>query len=62
MLGALQTWMGNNNRAITVVICLVFGAFSSGEDFWVRKSMGERGSTASGTNQRPRAPEAGESR
>jgi len=27
MLGSLQTWMGNNNRAITVVICLVFGAF-----------------------------------
>jgi hypothetical protein len=27
MLGTLQAWMGNNNRAITVVICLVFGAF-----------------------------------
>ena len=27
MLGSMQTWMGNNNRAITVVICLVFGAF-----------------------------------
>ena len=30
MLGALHTWMGNNNRAITVVICLVFGAFFLG--------------------------------
>ena len=27
MLGSMQTWIGNNNRAITVVICLVFGAF-----------------------------------
>jgi len=27
MLGSLQTWMRKNNRAITVVICLVFGAF-----------------------------------
>ena len=27
MLGSLQAWMGKNNRAITVVICLVFGAF-----------------------------------
>jgi hypothetical protein len=27
MLGSLQAWMGNNNRATTVVICLVFGAF-----------------------------------
>ena len=35
MLGSLQTWMGNNNRAITVVICLVFGAF-----FLVRGLLG----------------------
>ena len=27
MLGSLQTWMRKNNRAITVVICFVFGAF-----------------------------------
>jgi Sap, sulfolipid-1-addressing protein len=27
MLGSLQTWMRKYNRAITVVICLVFGAF-----------------------------------
>jgi len=27
MLGSLQTWMRKNNREITVVICLVFGAF-----------------------------------
>jgi hypothetical protein len=27
MLGSLQTWMGNNNRTITVVLCFVFGAF-----------------------------------
>jgi hypothetical protein len=26
MLGSLQTWMRKNNRAITVVICLVFGS------------------------------------
>jgi hypothetical protein len=35
MLGSLQTWMGNNNRAITVVICLVFGSF-----FLVRGLLG----------------------
>ena len=35
MLGALQAWMGNNNRPITVVICLVFGAF-----FLVRGLLG----------------------
>jgi hypothetical protein len=34
MLGSLQTWMGNN-RAITVVICFVFGAF-----FFVRGLLG----------------------
>jgi hypothetical protein len=27
MLGALQAWMGKHNRTITIVICLVFGAF-----------------------------------
>ena len=27
MLGSLQTWMGNNSRPITVVLCLGFGAF-----------------------------------
>jgi hypothetical protein len=27
ILGSLQTWMGKQNRTITVVICLVFGAF-----------------------------------
>ena len=27
MLGSLQAWMGKHNRTITVVICLVFGAF-----------------------------------
>jgi hypothetical protein len=26
VLGSLQTWMGNNNRAITVVLCFLFGA------------------------------------
>jgi hypothetical protein len=26
-LGSLQTWMGNNSRAITVVLCFLFGAF-----------------------------------
>jgi hypothetical protein len=35
MLGSLQTWMRKRNRAITVVICLVFGAF-----FLVRGLMG----------------------
>jgi hypothetical protein len=27
VLGALQAWMEKHNRAITVVICFVFGAF-----------------------------------
>jgi Sap, sulfolipid-1-addressing protein len=27
VLGSLQAWMGNNSRAITVVICFVFGTF-----------------------------------
>ena len=27
VLGSLQAWMRNNNRAITVVICFVFGTF-----------------------------------
>jgi Sap, sulfolipid-1-addressing protein len=35
MLGSLQTWMRKRNRAITVVICLVFGAF-----FLVRGLLG----------------------
>ena len=35
MLGSLQTWMRKHNRAITVVICLVFGAF-----FLVRGLLG----------------------
>jgi hypothetical protein len=35
MLGSLQTWMRKRNRAITVVICLVFGAF-----FLLRGLMG----------------------
>ena len=30
MLGSLQTWMGKNNRTITVVLCLVFGTFFLG--------------------------------
>ena len=30
MLGALQAWMGRHSRTITVVICFVFGRFSSG--------------------------------
>jgi hypothetical protein len=35
MLRSLQTWMGNNNRMITVVICFVFGTF-----FLVRGLLG----------------------
>jgi hypothetical protein len=35
MLGSLQTWMRKRNRSITVVICLVFGAF-----FLVRGLLG----------------------
>ena len=35
MLGSLQAWMGKHNRTITVVICLVFGAF-----FLVRGLLG----------------------
>ena len=35
MLGSLQTWMGKNNRTITVVLCLVFGTF-----FLVRGLLG----------------------
>jgi hypothetical protein len=27
VLGSLRTWMGKHNRAITVAICFVFGAF-----------------------------------
>ena len=36
MLGSLQTWMGKNNRTITVVLCLVFGTF-----FLARGLLGE---------------------
>jgi len=35
MLGSLQAWRGNNNCAITVLICLVFGVF-----FLVRGFLG----------------------
>jgi hypothetical protein len=35
MLGSLQAWMGRNSRTITVVLCLVFGAF-----FLVRGLLG----------------------
>jgi hypothetical protein len=35
MLGSLQAWMAKHNRTITVVICLVFGAF-----FLVRGLLG----------------------
>src|SRR5918995_370515 len=35
MLGSLQTWMGKNNRTITVVLCLVFGT-----SFLVRGLLG----------------------
>jgi hypothetical protein len=35
MLGSLQTWMRKRNRSITVVLCLVFGAF-----FLVRGLLG----------------------
>jgi len=35
MLGSLQTWMRDNSRAITIVICLVFGSF-----FLVRGLLG----------------------
>jgi hypothetical protein len=35
MFGFLQSWMGEHNRAITVVICFVFGAF-----FLVKGLMG----------------------
>ena len=27
VLGSLRAWMERNNRAITVVLCFVFGAF-----------------------------------
>ena len=35
MLRSLQTWMGNNNRMITVALCFLFGAF-----FLVRGLLG----------------------
>jgi len=34
MLGSLQTWMGNNSRPITVVLCLGFGAFFLVRGLW----------------------------
>jgi Sap, sulfolipid-1-addressing protein len=34
MLGALQTWMRKRNRAITVAICFVFGAFFLVRGLW----------------------------
>jgi hypothetical protein len=34
MLGALQTWMGNNSRPITVVLYLGFGAFFLVRGLW----------------------------
>jgi hypothetical protein len=35
VLGSLRTWMEKYNRAITIVLCLVFGAF-----FFLRGLMG----------------------
>jgi uncharacterized membrane protein len=34
MLGSLQTWMGNYNRQITLVMCLGFGAFFLVRGLW----------------------------
>jgi hypothetical protein len=34
MLGSLRAWMEKNNRAITVVLCFVFGAFLLLRGFW----------------------------
>jgi hypothetical protein len=34
MLGSLRVWMQNNNRTITVVLCLVFGAFFLARGLW----------------------------
>jgi hypothetical protein len=34
ILGSLQTWMGKNNRPITVVLCLGFGAFFLVRGLW----------------------------
>jgi hypothetical protein len=34
MLVSLQTWMGNNSRPITVVLCLGFGAFFLVRGLW----------------------------
>jgi hypothetical protein len=36
MLGSLQAWMGRNKRAITVALCLVFGAFFLLRGLWGR--------------------------
>jgi len=32
-LGSLRAWMERNNRAITVVLCFVFGAFFLARSF-----------------------------
>jgi hypothetical protein len=34
MLGSLQVWMQNNNRTLTVVLCLVLGAFFLIRGLW----------------------------
>ena len=34
MLGALWVWMQNNNRTITVVLCLVVGTFFPIRGLW----------------------------
>jgi hypothetical protein len=34
MLGSLRTWMEKNSRAITVVLCFVFGAFFFPRGHW----------------------------
>jgi hypothetical protein len=46
ILESLRTWMGKHNRSITVVLCLVFGAFFLVGGLWGRKSTGNRGSAA----------------
>jgi hypothetical protein len=34
ILESLRTWMGKHNRAMTVVLCLVFGAFFLVGSLW----------------------------
>jgi len=34
VLGSLRAWMEKNNRPVTVVICLVFGAFFLVRGLW----------------------------